>query len=146
MFPLEIRINFVKIVINRWFSSVSSEDFKRIILILVLDDWLKNFRTKCENRTEKYWLVRILWAIKVVDRSRPGDRSRPCLPLETLTLNSGIQLWTNNTRNNQVCLFHNQKCHSYSSNTTTQAKEVNKLKFWNSAIIAFWSDHDDCAK
>ena len=67
MFPLEIRINFVKIVKNRWFSSVSSEDFKRIILILVLNDRLKNSRTKCENRMEKYWLVRKLWAIKVVD-------------------------------------------------------------------------------
>ena len=43
MFPLEIRINFVKIVKNLWFSSVSSEDFKRIILIMILNDWLKNF-------------------------------------------------------------------------------------------------------
>ena len=57
----------------------SCEDFKHIILILVLNDWLKNFRTKCENRMEKYWLLRKLWAIKVVDRSRPGDQSRPSL-------------------------------------------------------------------
>ena len=32
--------------------SVSSEDFKRIILILALNDWWKNFRTKYENRME----------------------------------------------------------------------------------------------
>ena len=57
MFPLEMRNNFVKVVKNQWFSSVSSEDFQLIILILVLDDWLKNFRTKCENRMEKLdWL------------------------------------------------------------------------------------------
>ena len=54
---------------------------------------------------------------------------------------SGIQLRTNNTRNNQVCPFHNQKCHSYSSNTTTHSKQVNKLKFRQSAIFC----HCHCA-
>ena len=63
------------------------------------------------------------------------------IPLETLTLNSGIQLRTNNTRNNQVCPFHNQKCHSYSSNTTTHSKQVNKLLFRQSAMFC----HNDYA-
>ena len=52
-----MRNNFAKVVKNQWFSSVSSEDFQLIIMILVLDDWLKNFLTKCENRMEKYRLV-----------------------------------------------------------------------------------------
>ena len=58
MFPLQMRNNFVKVVKNQWFSSVSSEDFQLIIMILVHDDWLKNFRTKCENRMEKYTVIR----------------------------------------------------------------------------------------
>ena len=41
MFQLEMRNNFVKVIKNQWFSLVSSEDFQLIIMILVLNDWLK---------------------------------------------------------------------------------------------------------